>query len=83
MNDETLQVLFRAKNADLWQEKDGTTREYDHQHFGYSDYIRDLTRPANAAAEAGLIELRGAWRRWAPTDKGLELLARAEQESQR
>jgi len=83
MDDEIMHALLCAKNLDLWQEEDGSTREYAHKEFGFSDFVRDLTGPATAAAEAGLIELRGARRRWAPTEAGEELLTRTEQELQR
>lgn len=75
LTDEILHALVAARNNDLWQEEDGSSREYNHEYFGYSDYVRDLTEAANAAAEAGLIELMGAWRRWAPTGAGEVALA--------
>lgn len=68
-------ILIRADNNDLWQEDDGATREYDHEHFGYSDYLRTVTGEAEYAATAGLIELRGDHGRWALTDAGEQWLA--------
>lgn len=84
---EMLAVLRAAHGMDLWQEEDErTTNEYAHEHFGFSEVIREVTAQADAAAEAGLVELHvGAYgaRRWEPTTMGLRMLARAEQESQR
>ena len=67
-------ILVRAENNDLWQEEDGSTREYDHEYFGFSDYIREVTAEAEHAAKLGLIELRGTSGLWAPTEAGEQWL---------
>lgn len=73
--DQLRRILIRASNNDLWQQEDGTTREYDHQTFGFSDYIQEVTDVADEASKAGLIELKGKWRRWALTEAGERWLA--------
>lgn len=72
-------VLDAALRNDLWREHDGvTTNEYRHEHFGFSDPIRDATGDTAAAEAAGLVELKvvsPTVARWMPTAAGEAWLA--------
>lgn len=70
-------LLQAVADMDVWQEDDGTTNLYLHEHFGLSDPLGPVTEEIHAAEAEGLVYLRiGHARWWDLTEAGRAELAR-------